>query len=709
MNKLLSNKLYILSGPPGSGKSTFLEKNGIDSLHIVSMDKIRKDLFGSRFVSRDGEIIEEIPQEGNQEVGSIAKAIIKAKLKQKLTVFIDGTNSTDSLRSNWIRLAKEFGVESQVLLFDPSVCRENNKLKAHPVNDNVLDEFISKYQYNSKYDHIKIDTSEQYTLVPSNIIESDTELIIVGDVHGLYDEFEQFLIEQGFAIENNIIVDKRGKRKLLFMGDFVDRGTKSIEILRLIKNSVNAGHFAILGNHEEKLINNYLEFEKQNHVRLFKRRSLAVSQTFMDFIELPKVEQNELINFLINLPHYYIYKDYVMVHANIECFDPFTLTKSEAIYGHKHDDTDLNYSKLVDEGVNKYKLIRAHIMPNHEDDNVQVIFDNGEYGGNIVMFDIKNNSKLKFQTNYNYHEKVASKKALNNVINKLSNDGLIMEKQSDDGLYKIVKYSNKTFWKDLWTQDKHLLEFRGFIVDAGMNIITYPFTKLFEEDFVSGSIAVEKLNGFLLNISLVKRNGEFDPLITTSFSFDNDHIEYAKELINGDLKSKLIKFLKDKLESSGVRHTLMFEVIHEKDPHIIGYAKNELYLIGCRENKLYSKLFLEEELDVMADDFGVNRPAWGELDELDFDGVQHEGFILRKPDGCAYSKNKSPYYKAIKMFRAIKPNKIDQMYDNSNKFKDEIPDGFEHIVDEIISTITRDSLKQMDGVKRVELIRSLIK
>ncbi len=62
----------------------------------------------------------------------------------------------------------------------------------------------------------------------------------IGDIHGCYDEFMQLLKE----IEFN-----SGKDTLYLVGDIVNRGPKSIEVLEwVLKNSNNV--ISILGNHE---------------------------------------------------------------------------------------------------------------------------------------------------------------------------------------------------------------------------------------------------------------------------------------------------------------------------------------------------------------------------------------------------------------------------------------------------------------------------
>ncbi len=67
-----------------------------------------------------------------------------------------------------------------------------------------------------------------------------------GDIHGCYDELEKLL---------RIINYDCSKDQLWFVGDLVNRGPKSLEVLRLIKTLPNTK--IVLGNHDLHLLNFY--------------------------------------------------------------------------------------------------------------------------------------------------------------------------------------------------------------------------------------------------------------------------------------------------------------------------------------------------------------------------------------------------------------------------------------------------------------------
>ena len=78
-------------------------------------------------------------------------------------------------------------------------------------------------------------------------------LDIIGDVHGEVDALDALLGHLGYAVDGS----HRGGRRLVFLGDLVDRGPDSPAVLKTVKALVEAGYAQlILGNHEMNLLRN---------------------------------------------------------------------------------------------------------------------------------------------------------------------------------------------------------------------------------------------------------------------------------------------------------------------------------------------------------------------------------------------------------------------------------------------------------------------
>ncbi len=75
----------------------------------------------------------------------------------------------------------------------------------------------------------------------------DGPLDIVGDVHGEFDVFERLLAELGYDAEGR----SQDGRRLVFLGDLIDRGPDSPAVVDAVMAMVDRGHAqCIMGNHE---------------------------------------------------------------------------------------------------------------------------------------------------------------------------------------------------------------------------------------------------------------------------------------------------------------------------------------------------------------------------------------------------------------------------------------------------------------------------
>ena len=72
---------------------------------------------------------------------------------------------------------------------------------------------------------------------------------IIGDIHGRFQTLERLLKKLGYEPHGDVW--KHEERRVLFLGDYIDRGSQPRETLHLVRGMVDAGHaVAIMGNHE---------------------------------------------------------------------------------------------------------------------------------------------------------------------------------------------------------------------------------------------------------------------------------------------------------------------------------------------------------------------------------------------------------------------------------------------------------------------------
>lgn len=148
------------------------------------------------------------------------------------------------------------------------------------------------------------------------------------------------------------------------------------------------------------------------------------------------------------------------------------------------------------------------------------------------------------------------------------------------GLF-VLKYSKRVFFKGLWNE--YLEQCRGTVVDKDFSVIVRPFTKIYNHQVEARApqfnandvvMAYDKVNGFMASVTTYK--GEI--LVSTTGSLDSDFAVMAEKMI---LETADTQVIKDLCQDGKV--TLMFEVCHENDPHIIP-EKIGLYYLGYRIN-----------------------------------------------------------------------------------------------------------------------------
>lgn len=89
---------------------------------------------------------------------------------------------------------------------------------------------------------------------------------IIGDIHGRAAELETLLLKLGYYIgEDGVYRPPKVpgvERKAIFVGDFIDKGTRNFRTLDIVRGMVTRGHArAIMGNHEFNAVQFHTDIE----------------------------------------------------------------------------------------------------------------------------------------------------------------------------------------------------------------------------------------------------------------------------------------------------------------------------------------------------------------------------------------------------------------------------------------------------------------
>ena len=318
--------LVVLIGPSGSGKSTFARTH-FKPTEILSSDAFRA------MVSDD---------EADQTATSAAfdllyHAAAKRLHHGRLTV-IDATNVKTDARRQAIELARRHHLPAVAVVFqlDEATCLEQNlirpdrqvpveAIKRHLAS---LDHLVRQIHHEGfRAVHVFHSAAEARAAVVERLRpyswmrETAGPFDIVGDVHGCLPDLLELLAKLGYGLQQATDSDGRpvwdvtppDNRRLIFVGDLVDRGPDTPGVLRLVRRAIKEGKaFCVRGNHDEKL-----------HRKL-AGRDVNISSGLADSLEQiarePAAFADEMRDFLDSLPLHLVFDggQLVVAHAGLK-------------------------------------------------------------------------------------------------------------------------------------------------------------------------------------------------------------------------------------------------------------------------------------------------------------------------------------------------------------------------------------------------------
>ena len=257
--------LVVLVGVTGSGKSTFARAH-FKPTEVISSDYCRG------LVADD-----ETDQAATPDAFDVLHYIAGKRLAAGRLTVVDATSVQPEARKPLVDLAREHDVLPVAIVLDlpSSVCVARNALRP----DRDFGAHVIRRQQTALRKSVKNLQREGFRAV--HVLHSEAELAettitrtrlfsdrrhetgpfdVVGDVHGCLPELLALLEKLGYAVTR----DEAGRavnaahpegRRVIFLGDLVDRGPDSPGVLRLAMGMVGAGTaLAVPGNHEDKLL-----------------------------------------------------------------------------------------------------------------------------------------------------------------------------------------------------------------------------------------------------------------------------------------------------------------------------------------------------------------------------------------------------------------------------------------------------------------------
>lgn len=155
---------------------------------------------------------------------------------------------------------------------------------------------------------------------------------LIGDIHGCGNTLIKLLEQMGYRKKNGIY--HHPKRKVVFIGDIVDRGPNIRLACHVVRDMVDAGYADIvMGNHEYNIVTYCRKapagFNREHLRPHTKRNTFIVEQTLQQFANYPQ-EFDEFLDWFIDLPLFLEYEHFRAVHA---CWDQAMIDEYLRRYG----------------------------------------------------------------------------------------------------------------------------------------------------------------------------------------------------------------------------------------------------------------------------------------------------------------------------------------------------------------------------------------
>lgn len=186
-------------------------------------------------------------------------------------------------------------------------------------------------------------------------------LFAIGDIHGCFDSLKE-LVEIKIQLQKN--------DKFILLGDYIDRGDKSKEVVDFIMELQAQGFdiIPLMGNHEALLLD---AFEDEKNISKWIQNGGDKTLKSFEISSLKNID-SKYIEYFKGLRYYYAFGDYLFVHAgfNDNVLNPFTdyysmLWKCKETYTNPllsdktivHGHNPVNVAKCEERVISKHRVI----------------------------------------------------------------------------------------------------------------------------------------------------------------------------------------------------------------------------------------------------------------------------------------------------------------------------------------------------------------
>lgn len=139
---------------------------------------------------------------------------------------------------------------------------------------------------------------------------------LIGDIHGHARTLVRLLQKLGYELDSGIY--RHPTRKVIFLGDFIDRGPDQREVIEIVRPMIESGSaLSVMGNHEFNAIA-FATLHEGDYLRPHTVKNTGQHRAFLNEYRLGSDAHDEVIDWFRTLPLWLDLGDVRVVHA---CWD----------------------------------------------------------------------------------------------------------------------------------------------------------------------------------------------------------------------------------------------------------------------------------------------------------------------------------------------------------------------------------------------------
>lgn len=180
------------------------------------------------------------------------------------------------------------------------------------------------------------------------------QIDIIGDIHGYADKLKALLTQLGYEQQKRVYT--HSERRVIFIGDYIDRGPDNFEVVHIVRSMTEKGMAqAIMGNHEYNAICFHTTHpDTGRHLRQHSPQNKEHHHTFLKEYDRNPDQGKDVLNWFKTLPMATQVGSASCVHA---CWDETTIIGLKQQLGHKLIMTEDFIISSSQSGTNEHKMM----------------------------------------------------------------------------------------------------------------------------------------------------------------------------------------------------------------------------------------------------------------------------------------------------------------------------------------------------------------